>query len=210
MIPSNIDKVIVDLVNGRLDIQKAKDLINEEAEARTKKRPQKSPFPITIEQEIRQILIQIKTAIREQPEEYTIINPETTITQMHALCGGEIEQIVGVVVTQKINLNELEEAKNICNKYAKGKAETVRYINGLLKQINTAETTQLILKGINKATTLEEKEQFFNIVAAEMEMEKATGCIRLGGINLGKNKNGTKKITFADIWSDKKAKTLEK
>lgn len=109
-IPTNIMSIIQDLADGQLDIQRANKIIDEEAKRRVESKP-KNRFSLTEEQERKQVLIQIRTAIREKDDIAKIQNPENTIIQMQELCGGELSQSIGVVVRKLIEQQEIETAK---------------------------------------------------------------------------------------------------
>ena len=197
------ESIIIGLTEGNLDIDMANYLIDKLAKERNSNRPKSKFAFITEEQERKQILMQIKNIIKEQGEKYPIKNVDDSITQIMKLCNISIDQAVTIVVEQKIKLKEYEEAKNICSKYNKGTPETVASINLLLKRIKVLEKSDIILKGIKKEATPDEEEKFFEIISQELAMEKSMGTIRLGAINLGMNKLGTRKITFGDVWSGK-------
>lgn len=61
----NMKSIITDLINGELDIQNANNLIDIEAKEINRSRLVNNRFSITEEQDRKQILIQIRTAIRE-------------------------------------------------------------------------------------------------------------------------------------------------
>jgi len=80
-ISQKVESIIIALAQGTLDIEQAKTIIKEEAQERVKNKP-KSRFALTAEQEEKQILIQIKTALREKVDKYHIENPVITIEQL--------------------------------------------------------------------------------------------------------------------------------
>ena len=59
-VPENVELIIKSLAKGTLDINKANQIIKEEAEKRTESKP-KNKFTLTKEQEKNQILMQIRT-----------------------------------------------------------------------------------------------------------------------------------------------------
>ena len=80
-INEQIESIIIDLAQGTLEIDKAREIIAEEAKVRIKNKP-KTIFSLTEEQEKRQILMQIRTALREKADKYQIENPIATIEQL--------------------------------------------------------------------------------------------------------------------------------
>ena len=98
----NIPSLIIkSLANWNIDIQRANEIIDEEAKKRVANKP-KTKFSLNEEQERRQILIQIRTAIEEKADKFRIQNPETAVLQLQQLCGGKIEQSVRTVVMNLI------------------------------------------------------------------------------------------------------------
>lgn len=204
-ISPELESIIIALTEGRLDIDEANALLDKEAKKRNEKRPKNNKFAsITEEQDRRQILIQIKTLIREQGEKYTIKNVDLSISQIMRLCNIPIEQAVDIVVEQQIKLKQFEEARETCSRYGKLSGEAVTSTNLLLKKISSAEKTDIILRGLRDVASPEEEEKFLKIIEEELVMEKATRTLRLGKLDLGMNKEGTKKITFGDVWSDER------
>lgn len=200
-IPKEIEDIIIDIAKGRLDISKANEIIEKEAQKRVNSKPQ-NKFTLTEEQEKRQILIQIKTVLRENPEKYYIENPERTIMQVQELCGGELEQAISVVVKNLINIKDFNKAKGVCdNLYKKSKEGSfLIYIRRLKKQIRNGEIGDLVLKLINMNGSEEEEILYWNIIEKGLEKEN----IKLDTISLGKSKDGLRTITLADVCADEK------
>lgn len=204
-IPVSIMHIIQGLANGNIDIVKANKVINEEAKKRVESKP-KTMFSLTEEQERRQILIQIRTAISEKTDTFYIINPEKTILQMQELCGGELRQAIRAVVENLIKYKDYEVAKNICDKFSKKdedkESEHTKYITGLRNEIRNAEISDIVMKAINMNGTPEEESACFSLIEKGLKM----GNINLRAISLGKSEDGIKNITLADIWCDDKQK----
>ena len=99
-IPKEIENIIIDIAKGRLDISKANEIIEKEAQKRVNSKPQ-TKFTLTEEQEKRQILIQIKTVLREHPEKYYIEN------DLYALLTEEEKE--NIKIEYKMNNAETEE-----------------------------------------------------------------------------------------------------
>lgn len=198
-IPKEIEDIIIDIAKGRLDISKANEIIEKEAQKRVNSKPQ-NKFTLTEEQEKRQILIQIKTVLRENPEKYYIENPERTIMQVQELCGGELEQAISVVVKNLINIKDFNKAKGVCDNFYKKSKESsfLIYIRRLKKQIRNGEIGELVLKLINMNGSEEEEIANYQIIEKGLEM----GNIKLDTVVLGKSKDGLRTITLADVWAD--------
>ena len=202
-VPVNIELIIRELANGTLDIQTADEIIEEEAKKRVEGKP-KTRFTLTEEQEKRQILIQIKTVLKEKPEQYHIENPETTIMQIQELCGGELEQAIRTVVKNLIGIKDFERAKEICDKFSSKDKESPlsTYIRRLRNEIRNDEISDIVLKGINMNGTYAEERAYFELIEKGLKM----GNVKLGAISLGKSQDGLRTITLADIWTDENQK----
>ena len=72
----------------------------------------------------------------------------------------------------------------------------VQSISGFRKEIRNAEIADMVLKGIHMQGTADEEEQYFKT----LEKGIRNGNIKLGAVSLGKNQDGSKTITLADIW----------
>ena len=116
-VPTDIAFIIMEIANGTLDIEIANEIIDKEAQKRVEEKP-KTRFSLTEEQEKKQILIQIRTVLMEQPEQYHIENPTVTIKQMQKLCGGDLEQSIRIVVNNLIYSKDFERAKEVCDRFS--------------------------------------------------------------------------------------------
>jgi len=198
-IPTNIEAVITDLVNGNIDIQGANEIIGEEAKKRVEGKP-KTRFSLTEEQIRGQILLQIRTAIIERAEQYPIQNPEKAMLQIQQLCGGELGLNISTVVRNLTARREFETAKSICSKFSgeKVEADIKAYIKILRDEIRNAEISDLVLTGLNQNEIPEKEAQCYELIKNGLEM----GNVKLRAISLGKNADGSKNITLEDIWPE--------
>lgn len=201
-IPISIISVISDLASGNIDMQKANAIIDEEAKRRVESKT-KTRFSLTEEQERRQILIQIKTGIREKADKFNIQNPEKTVLLIQQLCGGELVQSISIVVKNLIAKKDFKTAKSICDKFSRQskdedtESEYTKYIRGLKNEIRNAEISDIVMTAINMNGTVEER-AYFEL----LEKGLREGNVKLTAISLGKSKDGRKSITLADIWTD--------
>ncbi len=198
-IPENVSRIINDLANGTVDIEKAKEIIKEEANNKIDSKP-KTRFSLTEQQEERQILIQIEMAIREKADRFHITNPELTIIKLQELCGDDLGQAVRAVVENLIFVKNFEEAKRVCDKFTgKNKENQIaKEMRDLRLRIRNAEISDMVLKGINMQGTEEEERKYFELIEKGIKM----GNVKLRSISLGKSQDGTRNITLADIWPD--------
>lgn len=206
-IPISIISVISNLASGNIDIQRANAIIDEEAKRRVESKP-KTRFSLTEEQQRRQILIQIRTAITEKADKFNIQDPEKAVLQIQELCGGELGQSIRAVVKNLTARKEYETAKSICDKFSiqskdeDAISEHTKYIRGLRNEIRNAEISDIVMTAINMNRTPEEERAYFELIEKGLRM----GNIKLSAISLGKSKDGVKSITLADIWTDEDEK----
>lgn len=200
-IPKEIEEIIIDISKGVLDIENANRTIEYETKKRLENRP-KTIFRLTEEQVKRQIFIQIKTALKDSPEQYYLENPERSILQMEQLMGGELEQYIRIVVDNLLELKDFERAKEVCNTFLNKSEENsfITYIRTLKKQINNAELGDIILKGIKTTGTAREERAYLNLIEKGLK----AGNVKLESISLGKSQDGLRKISLADVWTDEK------
>ena len=206
-IPKSILGIINDLANGTVDIEKANEIIKEEAKKKVDSKP-KTRFSLTEQQEERQILIQIGIAIRERADRFHITDPETTICQIQQLCGQDLGQAVRTVVENLISAKNFEEAKRVCDKFAGKDRESkiAAEMRNLKLRIRNAEISDIALKGIYMKGTAEEERKYFELLEKGIKM----GNVSLKSISLGKSQDGARDITLADIWTDENQKEKTK
>lgn len=191
-IPANMVEILEGLAKGTLELEKARTVIEEEAQKRVEER-KPNRFRLTQEQQRNQIIIQIRKAIENNAEKYCIENPETTINILQELSGDNLTRTVQTVVNNFIARKEFMEAKSICNKF-KGKCET----KTISEEIERAEVSDIVSKILNQQFTLEEERLNFQVI--EQGLQK--GRIKPRLIYLGKGQDGGKQITLADIWGE--------
>ena len=200
-IPKEIEEIIIDISKGVLDIENANRTIEYETKKRLENRP-KTIFRLTEEQVKRQIFIQIRTALKDSPEQYYLENPERSIMQMEQLMGGELEQNIRTVVDNLLELKDFERAKEVCDTFLNKSEENsfITYIRTLKKQINNTELGDIILKGIKTTGTAREERAYLNLIEKGLK----AGNVKLESISLGKSQDGLRKISLADVWTDEK------
>ncbi len=194
-VSENIEKILQDLSQGKLDIQEANKIIDEEAKKRMQNKTRKK-FALTQEQQREQVLMQIKIAYRNQPEKYCVQNPEKMLEQMQELYNDNTtNQSLVVIIDNLISTKKFEEAKSILRKYYGVNKNNIEYIN-IYRKINNAEISDLVLKALKTEGTIQQEEQYFETIKQGIEKRE----IKLSQISLGKSKNGLKTITLEDIW----------
>lgn len=202
-IPTDIKSIIKDLINGTIDIVQANAIIDEEARKKVASKP-RTRFSMTEEQERKQILLQIRTAIIEKAEEYPIKNPEDTILKVQELCGSDVGTSISTVVRNLISRNDLKAAKIICDGFTGDdvQPEIRSYIKILRNEIRHAEISNVVLAGLNRKGIPKEDEKYFELIEKGISM----GNVKLEAGSLGKSAEGSK-VTLADIWPEQQIKS---
>lgn len=198
-ISTKISAVITDLVSGNIDMKKANKIIDEEARNRVASKS-KTKFSLTEEAERRQILLQIRTGISEKADIYKIENPETMVAQLQELCKISLEEAVRIVSTNLMAIKDFKTARNLCDKFSDNQVSVS--FRKLKDDITKAEFSDLVLKGIKDSRSVDEERAYIEMI----EKALSSGNITLGGINLGKSRDGLRDITLADVWTDPKEK----
>lgn len=209
-ISTDILKIVEKLVQGTLDVEDAKIVIEQEAKKqyeskKTIKNKTKARFLVTEEQQKSQILMKIRSAIVDRAEEYPIENPQVTVEQLYELDSSDIGQTIRVVVQNLVNTKRFEEAKVVCREFSKYKDDEKMIKNMMLlkKEIRNAEIGDLVLRGIYMEGTIEEERIYFELIEKGLNSRN----VKIGAISLGKSKDGLKDISLADIWSEDKNKS---
>lgn len=71
-------------------------------------------------------------------------------------------------------------------------------MRGLKEDIRNAEIGNVVMTAINMNGTPEEEMEYISLIEKGLKM----GNVSLKAIPLGKSKDGIKRITLADIWTD--------
>ena len=207
-IPDSIKSIISDLVKGKVDIQRANAIIDEEANRRLSSRPQpRFGIEITKEDEKRQVFYKINTAIEENAETYPIENPQKTIEQLQELFGDRIEQCIRTVVGNLITRKKFNEAKSICEEYIEkfttenlssrhGPSNNLTSITSLSDRVRNSEISDIVITALENQRTPEEERAYYLFIKRALE----EGNIKPSLISLGKSKDGKRNITLANIW----------
>ena len=204
-IPMNIASVIQELVAGKIDIQVANGLIDEEAKKRVDSGP-KTKFALSADAQKRQILMQIKTVLAERGTTYAIQDTETVIRQLQELCGIGQEEAVRIVVKNCIGRKDYKIARSVCdrNEIKNEYGFTVKSIASLRDEINHAEFGDIVLEGINNTRTQVEEKAYIDMIEKALN----SGKIRTTGVKLGKSVDGLRDVTLADIWEEGRGKQV--
>ena len=147
------------------------------------------------------MLFQIRTALEERTEQYNITNPETTIYQLHDLCGSSLNLSVSSVVENLINSKEFEKAKKVYAKF-NTESQTQEYSDSMVairKKIRNAEIGDMVLRGIKENGNAMQDANYFELIEKGLKQ----GYVNMRTIYLGKSQSGLINITLADVWPNK-------
>lgn len=196
-IPESIKRVIEGITSGDITSEEARKIIDQEAQRKTAGKLQ-NRFRTTEEQEKERIILQIRTAIAENPDKYKIEKPEKTIEQMQDIFQCETGECIRTVITNLIGRKQFAIAKILCNKFSVKYHDkyTQMVLKRLIEEIERAEISELVLKAINIKTSSKNDAQNFD--ALEMGLKAKNIHPRL--IILAKGQAGKKDITLEDIW----------
>lgn len=139
-ISESIKLIIKGIESGNIDIQQARETINQEAKKRVESKP-KNRFSLNEEQERKQILFQIKNAIEENVTESPIQNFKKTINIIQELCEESLGISIRIVVGKLIKEKKFNVATGICGDYLKESTDSklTKQINWIQQNIKIAE-----------------------------------------------------------------------
>ena len=198
-VPESISKIISEIVDGTVDIEKAKVVIEEEAINRVESKP-KTKFSLTVDQEKNQIAHQIKRIIVERADKYRIKNPELFLKQIVEVCNLDDENALSTLIRNLIGRKEYNEARKLCDtiplKDEKGNIRT--YLRTLRKEIVIAELSDTVLKSIKISRPFEEENACFDFIKEGLRKVDLSPRV----IILSKSDDGMKSITLEDVWPE--------
>ena len=115
-ISPDIELIVKEIANGTLDLEKANEIIDQEAKNRRKGKPN-NKFSLTEQQERGQILIQIQHLLRENSKTYKLQNPEATISILEKLCGITSVNSSKIVIENLLASQDFTTARQIYSKF---------------------------------------------------------------------------------------------
>ena len=101
-----------------------------------------------------------------------------------------------------ISTNRIEEAKSFFDDIyrSENNIDIKRNINGLLKKIRSAEIGDLVVRAIKARSTEKDDAQFYREIKKGIEQKS----LSLETIELGRSRDGLKKISLSDVWPEKR------
>lgn len=197
-----IEQIIHQLANGTLtDILGAKKIIAEQAQSDSKN-GSKSIFALKPEQQIIKIHMQIKTILEKKFQEFDILNPKVTISQMSQLLEVSEEECARIVLNNLLEARKLEDAQKIYETYRNAIQEGREGLHrgSIERKISNIRIGDMILEAFNKASiTSDEIEKIMVQIYSELRRRKNRD---ISAIPLGWNQNRTRRISLADVWKE--------
>lgn len=145
--------------------------------------------------------MQIKMALRENAKSFPVTNPTLAMTSAKEICGGTLEQMLGIIVENLISAKKFNEAKKLFDDFCKSRGSVTIIPNDLVsvkKRIRNEEIAYMVLKLINMNGREEEEKRCWQLIKEGVRM----GNVNLSSISLGTSSDGSKRITLEDIWPD--------
>lgn len=193
-----IKMIVQQLADGEVNMEEANKIIDMEAKRRYENSP-KNKFSLTEEKQRKQVLMQLGQILSTQGEKYKIVNPEVTLNLLQTLCESKLELALSEVSNNLLVGYRFEEAKQLWQKYYIKDPSNLS-IKLQRKKVKNAELSYLILKGIRETNSPTEEKEFYELLKNGLEM----GNVKPENIDLGTNKEGSMKITLADILDEDK------
>ena len=198
----HVMNVVKSITSNDIDIDELESLVNNEVQRRMSQ-PRKGPFVLTEEKHKAQVYFQLVKALEKFAQDYPIQNPDKTIRALEKEFGMGFDSNFRAVILNYIARKQFVPAKYLCDKYTRivgAESEHASNISRLKLDIQKAEIGQIILKAIHTNASLDEQNQFFEVIEKRMKQHG----YNYSSIPLGYSKDGTRKITLADIWEDER------
>lgn len=200
-ISQSIIQIAQDILNGNIDIQKAKMTIKQEAETRAKSHTGR--IKMSQKQEKNYITNKISQVIISKSEQVPVQNPEKAVMQLQELYEGNIVIATETIVKSLIKTGQFETAEEICSKFTKISKEGEQIqIRNLRKLIKNARISKFINDLLKNKIPKNQEQKYFERIQKAIETEE----IIPSQIILGKTQDGLKNITLENIWEEQRSK----
>ena len=193
-----IKMIAQQLADGKVNMEETNRIIDAEAKRRYENSP-KNKFSLTEERQRKQVLMQLGQMLSKQGKKYKIVNPEATLKLMQTLCETKLEPALAAVNDNLLSCYRFEEAEQLCKKYYSQDPLNLG-IKLQKNKVKNAELSYLILRGIRETNSPAEENKLYELLKDGLEM----GNLKPESIDLGTNRDGTQKITLADILDEDK------
>ena len=200
----DVMNVVKNITSDDIDTDAISTLVSNEVQIRMSEL-RKGSYILTEEKQKVQVYFKVVKALEKFAEDYPIQNPEKTLNAIEKEFGRGFDSNFRAVILNYIARKQFVPAKYLCDKYTRvmgAESEHASYISRLKLEIQKAEIGQIILKGIQVSASLEEQNKFFEVIEKRMKQHGYS----YSSIPLGYSKDGTRKITLADIWEDERIK----
>ena len=191
-LPNNLEWIIEGIAKGDLDIEKAKLAIQAEAKRFVLENEQ-NKFTLNEEQKSRQYIYKIRNVIAKNGMEFKIENPITSI-EMYGKLTENIKEGIIAITKNLIAKRDYQTAEEIFNHYSSDEYEECT--TQLKREIIRAKLGSFVLNGIKKGVPEDKEEEFFRTINKLI----TDGYVDIKLVPLGKNRDGSREITLADIW----------
>lgn len=197
-ISENVESILTGLTGNNLELEQMQALLKSEVAERLE-RKNKEATPANEEHERRQVIIQIKSVLADRADKYKVTNPESTIMRLYELSGrNDLQTAIRTVVKNFSERKEFDIARSLCEKYlTEHKDELGGYKSPLYmlnEEIKNAQIGDFILRGLQAQGSVEDEINYVQLIQRGLKNKN------LRAIPLGKNKDGVRNITLADIW----------
>lgn len=193
-LPESIRWIAEDIAKGKLDVEKARLAIQEEAEKFVAGR-EKNKFTLNAEQKSRQYIHGIRDSIQKGNMENKIENPIASI-EAYAELSDNLREGITAITKNLIARKEYESATSVCEHYPSEEYEACT--TQLQREIIRARLGDFILNGIKKGVPEGKEQEFFKTINILIRDGRAD----LKAVPLGKNRDGSREINLSDIWDD--------
>lgn len=200
-IPSEIMDIAKSISQGSFDHESAMQSVLTQARKKLGN-GSSSRFSLTLEEQVNQVLIQLRGLLENNAEQYPVSNPKQAIQDLCSLDEARPELAIRCVTTNLCARGGFRAAKQLCGDYAalyKG-SPRIQDIRNLDREVSIAEISSITKDYLSTQNSPEDDHTFLEY----LENELRTKGIKKSAILLKKGQDGTRSITLEDICSDTK------
>ena len=199
-VSKNIKNIAAQIASGSAEVNDIEEAINTEIAEKKKQIPQEK-FGLTDEQIRAQILIQLRSVLMKQATKYYVKDVENTLSTLNGLAPNEYIENFRAVVMNLANRGSFKSAKTLCVENAQSMSNlAMRTIAGEVKK---AELGRVINNAMNRNLTDREENKLWKLIENVLQNENA----KKEDIIVSQSRDGSAKITLADIWPEDNEKT---
>lgn len=188
------------LISDNADIDDIKQKIDSEVQGMLATRLSKGNFALNEDHYREQVFIKIRALLSERAEEFPIEDLSVAMDQFSKIYNKNFSMTLRSVTENFVARGKYSEAKDFCSKYIvrpsydDEEPETSKSAKLVKRDVIGAEIGNMVVKQINEPTISDN--EFMEMLESRMQSDRVSKT----SINLGKTKNGTKKITLQDVW----------